>query len=385
MSTINDLFPRVAIVADQMTGFGGADREMISILKLFPDADIFTIYFDKTKYPQIKNNVHTSFVQKIFKFLPKNFSKHLKIFTPWAYESFSFHGYDLVISISAGPAKGIITDIYQPHVAMTMTPPRSLWDKEYNFRGYKLKGFYKAISENINTFMRLWDISIAKRVDYWTANSKYIQTKIKKTYNVDSTVIYPGVDEKYFIKPEQTVCTGVMEKYNLPSDFVLVVSRLYDYKRVDWAIDACIKIKKNLVIVGEGPDMNFLKKKAGGSEYIKFLGYIPDDEVICLLYKAKLLLFCGLEDFGIVPVEAMAAGTPVFALREGGVLETVKEGICGEFFETREELVILLKNFEKRRYNGKKIKEHAQKFSEEKFIHNLEEYLRNVYEEKAKK
>lgn len=385
MNSINDLFPRVAIVADQMTGFGGADREMISILKLFPDADIFTIYFDRAKYPQIKNKVYTSFVQKLFRFLPKKFSKHLKIFTPWAYESFSFQGYDLVISISAGPAKGIITDIYQPHVAMTMTPPRSLWDKEYNFRGYKLKGLYKAISENINTFMRLWDLSISKRVDYWTANSKYIQKKIKKTYGVEATVIYPGIEERYFIQPKEDDINKILERYDLPSDFVFVVSRLYDYKRVDWAIGACIKTKKNLIIVGEGPDTNFLKKKAAGDEHIKFLGYIPDDEVICLLHQAELLLFCGLEDFGIVPVEAMAAGTPVFALREGGVLETVKEGTCGEFFQTQEELVKLLKEFEKRRYNGKKIREHAQQFSEEKFIHNLEEYLRKVYEEKAKK
>ncbi len=385
MNSINDLFPRVAIVADLMTGFGGADREMISILKLFPEADIFTIYFDRTKYPQITNTVHTSFVQKLFKFLPKKFSKHLKIFTPWAYESFSFDGYDLVISISAGPAKGIITGIYQPHVAMTMTPPRSLWDKEYNFRGYKLRGLYKAISESINTFMRLWDISISKRVDYWTANSKYIQKKIKRTYGVDSTVIYPGIEKRYFVEPKESIIKGVVEKYGLPRDFVLVVSRLYDYKRVDWAIEACIKTGKNLVIVGEGPDTNFLKKKAGNNENIKFLGYIPDDEVICLLHQAQLLLFCGLEDFGIVPVEAMAAGTPVFALREGGVLETVKEGICGEFFQTQEELVKLLKKFDKRRYNEKEIIKHTQYFSEEKFINNLEKYLKGIYEEKAKK
>lgn len=385
MNSINDLFPRVAIVADQMTSFGGADREMISILRLFPNADIFTIYFDKAKYPQIKNTVHTSFVQKLFRFLPKKFSKHLKIFTPWAYESFSFEGYDLVISISAGPAKGIITGIYQPHVAMTMTPPRSLWDKEYNFRGYKLKGLYKAISETINTFMRLWDISISKRVDYWTANSKYIQKKIKKTYGVEAIVIYPGVEQEYFVKPKDSVIKGVVERYNLPKDFVLVVSRLYDYKRVDWAIETCIATGKNLVIVGEGPDTNFLKKKAGDNENIKFLGYIHDEEVICLLHKAELLLFCGLEDFGIVPVEAMAAGTPVFALREGGVLETVKEGVCGEFFQTQEELVKLLKEFDKRRYNKKEIIKHAQYFSEEKFINNLEKYLKDIYEEKAKK
>lgn len=385
MNSIKHLFPRVAIVADQMTGFGGADREMIAILKLFPDADIYTIYFDKTKYPQITNKVYTSFVQRIFRFLPKKFTKHLKIFTPWAYESFSFDGYDLVISISAGPAKGVITGIYQPHVAMTMTPPRSLWDKEYNFRGYKLKGFYKAISEIINTFMRLWDYSISKRVDYWTANSKYIQKKIQRTYGVEATVIYPGVEERYYIQPKVDAIISVVEKYDIPQDFVLVVSRLYDYKRVDWAIEACIKAGKNLIIVGEGPDMKFLKRKAGKNENIKFLGYIPDEEVICLLHQAQLLLFCGVEDFGIVPVEAMAAGTPVFAFKEGGVMETVKEKVCGEYFENIEELTKLLKSFEKRRYNSQKIIAQAKLFTETKFVNNLEKYLRAIHEEKIKK
>lgn len=385
MTASEKLFPKVAIATDQMVEFGGADRELYSILKVFPNADIFTITFNKEKYPTLKNTVHVSFVQKLFKIFPKSFARHLKIFTPWAYESFDFKGYDLVLSISAGPAKGIITGIHQPHIAMTMTPPRSLWDKEHNFRALKLRKMYLQISSLIDVFMRMWDISISKRVDYWTANSKYIQGKIKKTYGVDAEVIYPGVEEKYFTKVTTEELKKTKKKYSLPDDFVLIVSRLYDYKRVDWAIHQCIKADKYLVIVGEGPDKSYLKKEAKNNPNIKFLDNINDEEVIQLFQLASVLLFCGLEDFGLVPVEAMASGTPVFALREGGTLETVKEHVTGEFFETEDELYYLLKHFDKRRYNKDKIIKQARRFSEDIFLNNLENYIKEVHEKETKK
>jgi len=368
-----------------MNGFGGADRELISMLKLFPNAEIFTITFNKKIYPQIINIVHTSFLQKWLERLPKSLARHLKVFTPWAYESFNFDGFDLVISISAGPAKGIITGIDQPHIAMTMTPPRSLWDKESNFRALKLSKMYSAISETINVFMRIWDINISKRVDYWTANSKYIQKKIKRTYGVDATVIYPGIEERYFEKRKKIQLDEVKEKYLLPDDFVLIVSRLYDYKRIDWAIRACVKANKKLVIVGEGPDRKYLEKIADKNSNITFLGYVSDDDAISLFCLASLLLFCGLEDFGIVPVEAMAAGTPVFALKDGGLLETVKEHISGEFFKTEEELCNLLKDFDKRRYNREAIIKQARNFTEAKFLNNLEKYITQIYEKETSK
>ncbi len=386
MSSYKSYFSKVAIVCDQMDHFGGADREMLSILKLFPNADIFTITFNKSAYSQITQKVYTSKLQRILNILPKTFSRHLKIFTPWVYENFNLEGYDLVISISAGPAKGIITGINQPHIAMTMTPPRSLWDNEHNFRALKLKHLYSGISDIFNVFMRLWDISISKRVNYWTANSKYIQKKIKRTYGVDSQVIYPGIEEKYFKKVSQEDIAKLKQKYSLPDDFVLVVSRLYDYKRVDWAIMACIKADKNLVIVGEGPDKRYLKKIASRNPNIQFLGFLKDDnEVITMYHTASVLLFCGIEDFGLVPVEAMASGTPVLALKEGGALETIQEHTTGEFFETEEELYNLLKNFDKRSYNRKEVINQAKHFSEKNFLNNLEKYITCIYEKETSK
>ena len=389
-STLKKKFPKVAIVADQMSSFGGADREMFSILKLLPHSQIYTIQFNQEKYlhkhPNLEEKIHTSFVQKISKFLPKHFYRHLKVLTPFAYESFDLRGYDLVLSISAGPGKGVITQLNQPHVAMVMTPPRSLWDKELNVRGSKLKVLYKPISILLNTYMRMWDWTTSRRVDYWTANSKFIAKKIKKTYNKESTVIYPGVEEKYFEKTSQQEKDRVREKYNLPDDFILVVSRLYDHKGVDWAIDACIEANKNLVIVGEGPDRKYLEKQAKPSSNVQFLGFVKDDMEVKTMYElSEVLLFCSLEDFGLVPVEAMASGTPVLGFGQGGLLETIRPGVTGEFFQTPEQLASLLINFNKTRYNNKQIREHAKQFSEEKFLINLERYLEQVYEEERKR
>jgi len=386
MTDLQKKFPKVAIIADQMGAFGGADREMYSILKLLPHSEIFTISFNSKKYPGLKNKVNTSFVQKLSNILPENFYRHLKIFTPLAYESFDLEGYDLVISISAGPGKGVITKLDQPHVAMVMTPPRSLWDKELNARGSKLKFIYKPISIILNTYMRVWDWTTSKRVDYWTANSKFIARKIYKTYKQKAEVLYPGVEEKYFKKSSPRKRKLIKEKYNLPEKFVLVVSRLYDHKRVDWAINACKQANKNLVIVGEGSDRGYLEKIVGKDKRIHFLGFVKDDMDVKTIYElSEVLVFCGLEDFGLVPVEAMASGTPVLGFEGGGLLETVVRGKTGEFFKTEKELTTLLINFNKTRYNSENIKKHAQKFSEEKFLNNLEKYLNQVYEKESKK
>lgn len=372
-------FKKIAIVADQMTSFGGADREMFSMLKLFPNADIFTIAFNSKAYGDIKQKVYTSFVQRIPK--PKSFYRHLKVFTPLAYESFDLRKYDLVISISAGPARGVITGINQPHIAMVMTPPRSLWDNELNVRASRLKSLYKVFSTLINTYMRIWDFTISKRVDYWTANSKYIAQKIKKRYGVQATVIYPGIGKESFEGISELTRGKVREAYDIHGDFVLVVSRLYDYKRIDWAIRACIESKKQLVIIGEGPDIKYLKSVAKGNPLVKFLGFLKDDSEVRVFFNmAQVLLFCGIEDFGLVPVEAMAQGTPVLAYAQGGVLETVKEGVCGEFFNDEEELVNILKKFDNRGYNPTEIVKRAREFSEENFLENLDKYIKNIYD-----
>lgn len=378
---MTDKLGRVAIVADQMTAFGGADREMLSVLKLIPEADIYTVLYNPNGYKNvdIKNDIYTSFVQKFpFKY---KFSKHLKVLNPIAYESFDLRGYDTIISISAGPARGVIPGIDQIHIAMVMTPPRSLWDHELNVRASKLKNIYKPISKILNNYERIWDISLVPRVDHWVANSKFISKKIKKRYGVDSTVIYPGIGEEYFEEFTKGEVNRSINRYKLPEDFFLVVSRLYDYKRVDWAIESAIEANENLVIVGKGPDQKYLKKLSRDHDNITFLGFLEDDGEVRMLYKkAKALLFCGIEDFGLVPVEAMAQGTPILAYNRGGVTETVLLNKTGGLFDTRGDLTYILNHFDKSMYNRKEIIQRASGFTEKIFLQNLNNYLENIYD-----
>ncbi|MCK9415373.1 MAG: glycosyltransferase [Candidatus Dojkabacteria bacterium] len=377
---INNL-GRVAIIADQMTAFGGADREMLSVLRLMPEADIYTVLYNPSGYTNIdiKQNIYTSFVQKLpFKY---KFSKHLKVLNPIAYENFDLREYDTLISISAGPAKGVIPDINQIHIAMVMTPPRSLWDHELNIRASKLKNLYKPISKVLNNYERIWDTSLVPRIDYWIANSNFISKKIMKRYHVKSEVIYPGIEEECFESFSKSEIDSTLEKYSIPRDFILVVSRLYDYKRIDWAIKSAIDTGKNLVIIGDGPDRKYLKKLSKGHSNIYFLGFLQDDREVRIFYKqAQLLLFCGIEDFGLVPVEAMAQGTPIFAYDKGGVTETVLENETGEFFKDNQELTKLLNDFSKKGYNEGTIINRAREFSEKNFLNNLNQYLETIHE-----
>jgi len=380
---LEKILGKVAIISDPMTGFGGAEREMFSMMKLLPNADIYTMMFFKENFKRYPYPVQTSFVQKLpFK---RPLQTHVKILTPLAYESLDLSEYDLVISISAGPAKSVITPIDTPHVAMTMTPPRSLWDQEESTKGSKLRFLYKPLADRVNNYFRVWDYSISKRVDYWTANSKYVKEKIKKTYGVDAEVIYPGVGEEWYKKRTELQLKKVKLKYHLPDNFVLVVSRLFGHKRVDWAINSCRDADKPLYIVGEGPDRKHLEKLVKENDNVHFLGNIPDKDVITMYNLADVLLFCSIEDFGLVPVEAMAGGTPVFAYGVGGVRETVKEGVTGEFFMTKEELTNLLKKFNINRYNADTIKKHAMKFSEKEFHKTLTNFLTKVHEEESKR
>ncbi len=178
----------------------------------------------------------------------------------------------------------------------------------------------------------------------------------------------------------------VRERYGIRGEFVLVVSRLYDYKRIDWAIRACIENNRQLVIIGEGPDIKYLKSVAKGNPLVKFLGFLKDDAEVRVFYNmAEVLLFCGIEDFGLVPVEAMAQGTPVLAYSEGGVLETVTRGICGDFFSNEKELVNVLKKFDNRGYNPTEIVNRAREFTEEIFLDNLEKYIKKIYDTEREK
>lgn len=367
---------KVAIVTDWMLAPGGADRLLLSITKLFPNSEIFTSIYNPDAYKngvitfEIKQKVHTTFLQK-FPF-PYNLHRHYNIFAPMAFESLDLSGFEIIISLSAGPAKGIIPTFNQKHIAIILTPPRALWDKDLNVRSSHFKKLYKVITPWFNSWLRIWDLNSSLRSDKILSISKFIQKKVKRTYGRESEVLYPGLDPWWFNSCLPEEINSIKKSYG---EYFLVVSRLYDYKNIDWAIRACLNAKKNLLIVGSGPDKKYLEEVAQNSPNIKFLGNVSDQTVKSLYSGAEALLFCGIEDFGYVPVEAMACGTAVLAYNIGGVTETVVKGRSGNFFDSEEALYKLVQSFKKESYNKSEIIKDAQRFNEENFYTQLLNYI----------
>ncbi len=379
MNEISSL--KVALVVDSMVAKGGSDRNIDSLLKIFPKADIYTAVFNEEAYGDLNNEVYTTFLQKSF--LRKIFKTHYNILTPWAFEMLDLRNYELVVSVSAGSAKGVITTMDQLHICLLLTPPRTYWDKERSFRTSKLRFIINLLTPFFSNFYRLWDYSAAQRLDEIVVISKFIQKKVEHRYNRNSIVIHPGILDFWFEEGNQNL--GDLIPKNFKKEYFLVVSRLYDYKRIDWAIKACKKEGKKLVIVGDGPDIKYLKKLAGKSKDILFLGYISDEQLKAVYTNATAFIFPGIEDFGLVPVEAMACGCPVLAYNYGGLKETVQDGKTGFFFSNVEELSYLLRDFKKDFFKEKDLKYRAKEFSEEKFLKQFSSFTSKKYEEFRKK
>ena len=225
---------------------------------------------------------------------------------------------------------------------------------------------------------KLWDVASIKRSDYIYAISDYIAKKIKKIYRLDAPVIYPGLDSFYFQQPfsKEKLANILRADYDLslPKKYFYIVSRLYDYKKIDVAIKVCNKLKKHLIIAGIGPDYKYLHK-ISDLNYIHFLGYVPNELNRALYSYAEAFLFPGYEDFGYTPVESMATGTPVVFYNKGGVKETVKTPACGKGFQTTDEFIHILKTFDKKNYKKSILVDRAKEFSEERFIKNIQNIL----------
>lgn len=354
---------KVAIIHDWLVNYGGAERVVDEILKIYPEADIFTLVHDKKKMCGhfSSTKIRTSFVQKI-PFATRLYTKLLSLM-PKAFESFDLSQYDLVIASSSSCAKGVIVPPETPFVAYIHTPMRYAWDLYFDY--YKRSGaltriFMKAQMPKI----RLWDFVSSQRIDSIVCNSAYIARRVKRFWNRDSKVIFPPVGTNRLFpngKPAE--------------DFYVVFSRLVAYKRIDIAIEACGALKKNLVVIGSGKEekkLKILAEKYSGAK-IEFTGRISDDEVRDYLQRCRALIFCAEEDFGIIPVEAQACGRPVVAYKKGGAKETVVEGESGIFFDEQnaESCGKAILRFEEldseKKFESEKIASHAKKFSEERF------------------
>ncbi len=359
---------RVALVHDYLNQYGGAERVLEAFCQIFPKAPIYTLFYDKRGTGSAFENrcVKTSFLQKA----PwvKSHHRSFLMLMPLAIEQFDFSQYDLVLSDSASYAKGVITSPETLHICYCHTPTRYAWDDSHKY--IDEFGYSRPIKKIIPLFMnyiRFWDEQAAARVDKFIANSSFVAKRIKKYYHRESEVIHPPIKTSLFYLAEK------------PERYFLMVGRLLAYKRFDLAIKAFNQLGWLLKIVGDGPDRARLKKMA--RENIEFIGLVPDSKLKDHYAYCQALVFPQEEDFGIVPVEAMASGRPVIAYQGGGALEIVKPGVTGLFFkeQTVECLIDALKKFSTDDFNSKTIRERAMKFDQERFKEKIKSYINNEY------
>lgn len=364
---------KVALVHEELTQLGGAERVLDVLLEIFPKAPIYTLVYDKekTKNKYEKFDVRPSFIQRI-PFGVKKY-KWFLAFMPWATESFDLGEYDLVISDASALIKGVKTRKDQTHICYCHTPTRYLWvDSKSYIKNAPIPFFVRPFMPLVLNYLKKWDLKASKRPDFYIANAENIKEKIKKYYNRDSAVIYPPVEsDKFQIKKEI-------------GDYFLLVSRIEPYKKVDMVIDAFNQMPdKKLKIVGSGSKIKEMRVLA--KENIEFTGRVSDEELANAFEKAISFIFPQEEDFGIVAVEAMSAGRPVVAYKKGGALESIIEGKTGEFFypQTSEALIKTIKNFNSQKYNSQEIRAHAKKFDKAVFKQQILEYIINKLKVKS--
>ena len=355
---------KVALVYDRLNKWGGAERVLLALHKLFPSAPLYTSVYDKEKTPWAGVfDVRVSFLQKF------PFAVHHELYAPLmalAFESFNFDGFDLVISVTSEAAKGVLTKPGTTHVCYCLTPTRYLWS---SYKEYFKNPVLRFISKPVVSYLKFWDKIGSSRPDAFIAISKEVQFRIKKYYGKDSTVVYPPVEIKNINLKNQNSAT---------SNYFLIVSRLVSYKRVDLAVRTFNQLKLPLKIVGSGHEMGKLKGFAGKT--IEFLGNLTDEELVRYYSGCRALIFPGLEDFGLTILEAQNFGKPVIAFRGGGALETILEGKTGLFFDepTAESLRRALERFNELKIDPEACRSQARKFSFEQFKKNFMEKIEEI-------
>jgi len=349
---------------------------MLQVLcTIFPDAPIYTLFYDKNTTGGIfeGKDIRTSFLQKIP--FVKKYHRGFPLLMPLAIEQFDFSQFDVVISLSASFAKGIITKPSTKHICFCLTPPRFLWDDSHKFvEEFGYPRVIKAILPPFISYLRMWDKEASYRVDEFWAISDFIKERIKKYYGRESQVIYPSVDVSKFKFGNYSLTRGLEI-----GNYFLMVGRLVAYKRFDLGIKAFSKLGLPLKIVGVGPELRKLKSQSEKckAKNIEFLGQVSDDRLSSLYAKAQALIFPQEEDFGIVPLEGMASGRPVIAFRSGGAVETIVENKTGLFFDeqTVDSLAYVVKNFDTNKFNPQNCRDQALKFDVEVFRQKVLEKL----------
>ncbi len=363
-----------ALISDWYYVNGGAEKVIHSINSIWKDFDHFALidFLDYNDRSFILNGkkAKTSFIQRL-PTVKQNHRKFLQLF-PIAIEQFNLSDYELIISSSSAVAKGVKTHKNQLHICYCHSPMRYAWDLQDQYLKDSgldsgLKGFY---AKYVLNKIRKWDLKNSENVDYFIANSNHIAQRIKKIYNRESTVIYPPVDVDFFSLEEQK------------EDYYFTASRLVSYKKTQLIVEAFNELPQlKLIVAGDGPEFEKLQKIAKSN--IEFVGFVDNLSLKNYMQKAKAFVFAAEEDFGIIPVEAQACGTPVIAFGKGGTLETVVENKTGVFFKEQnpQKIKEAIINFENIKFDSKIIREHAMKFSKQRF----ENEMKGFVEEKISK
>lgn len=368
--------PKVALVCDWLTGIGGAERVLLELHKLYPEAPIYTSQYDPSGIDWFnKADVRTTWLDK----LPTSFKKFLPILRAYAFSRMDLSEYDLVISASGAEAKGVKTGKNTTHITYCHSPTHYYW---FRYEEYLQKpGFPRGLNWLARIGLKLsvgplrkWDCHAAKQPDYFIANSTHIQAMIKKYYRRESVVIHPPVDIDRF---------KAKGKPELRHGFV-IAGRQTPYKRIDLAIEACEELKVPLIVIGDGPDHKRLEKLAGRST--TFLSNVNDQEIAEHFQSSLGFIVPGMEDFGIVGVEAMAAGTPIIAYNKGGSLDYVIEGKTGLFFDkqTPKALASVLETAISKNFDYDAIAKSAEEFSAANFSQKIQNYINEILSERTK-
>lgn len=366
---------KTAIICDWLVAVGGAEKFLSHLINCFPDADLFAVvdFVDPAQRAFLQGKtVHTTFIQHL-PFAKKHYRHYLPLM-PLAIEQLDLSGYDLIISSSHAVAKGVITGPDQTHISYIHSPMRYAWDLQHHYlketgldrkkRGWLARYFLHKL--------RLWDFRSAHGVDHLLANSHFIAKRIQKAYRREATVMHSPIELDQF-KPGKT-----------KSDFYLAASRLVPYKKMDLIVESFAQLPdKHLIVIGDGPEASKIRNKAPAN--VTLLGYQPNDVLIDHLQRAKALIFAAEEDFGLIPLEAQACGTPVIAYAKGGALETVRglneDMPTGVFFDhqTSASIVEAIHRFEANasRLTSDHCVANAQRFHPDRFKANLLAFVKS--------
>lgn len=364
---------KIAIVHYWLVGMRGGEKVLESLCELFPQADIYTHIYSSDACSSIINRqrVYTTFIAKIPGAI-KNYQRFLPLM-PLALEQLDLSNYDLIISSESGPAKGIIAAPHAIHICYCHSPMRYIWDMYHDYR--KRAGIVtRMLMPLFAHYLRIWDVTTSNRVDYFIANSQYVAKRISKYYHREASVIHPPVDMTGFSLADRA------------EDFYLMVGQLVPYKRADLAVEAFNQSGKKLVIIGDGELAPSLRLQARPN--IELLGRQPDAVIRDYYARCKALIFPGVEDFGIVPLEAMASGRPVIGFAKGGLLETVVDGKTGIFFhqQTAQSLNKAVEKYEQtvHTFISGEIRDHASKFDKEIFKRSVSDFIDKCFSGSAK-